>query len=144
MITLGISIVSGYIGGWICSCECFAPPHALFRDDDHFHEALENYPPEYFTNCDEAGEYAVEGLKTWRAALGALTKDEKNAGKSHEDVFTTAVWNEHAAAQQESLDKQELLSLINACIDANKEGLHEAMNLPEGAGFNKLFSHLDG
>jgi hypothetical protein len=42
-VTLGIAILSGIIGGSIASCSLFNPPHALFRDDEHFEEVLKRY-----------------------------------------------------------------------------------------------------
>jgi len=49
---------SGAIGGFICSRSIFQPPHALFRDDDHFFEMRDKYPKSYIKGCDENYEAA--------------------------------------------------------------------------------------
>lgn len=53
LITLVISLLSGAIGGWICSLPVFSPVHSLFRDDDHFHDVLHKYPKSYLEGTDE-------------------------------------------------------------------------------------------
>jgi len=53
IVTLVISMSSGAIGGFICSRAIFKPPHALFRDDDHFFEMKDKYPKSYLKGCDE-------------------------------------------------------------------------------------------
>jgi len=67
------------------------------------------------------------------------------ADENPQEAITTKVWNEHAAAQQDSLDKSELLSFINNTIDATFEasGHGGAMHVYDGAVYNALFKHLD-
>eukprot|EP00668_Euglena_longa_P011350 GGOE01013746.1.p2 GENE.GGOE01013746.1~~GGOE01013746.1.p2 ORF type:complete len:461 (+),score=136.19 GGOE01013746.1:1881-3263(+) len=38
LVTLGIAIVGGLIGGYLCSLKLFHPVTFLHHDDDHFHE----------------------------------------------------------------------------------------------------------
>lgn len=58
LVTLLISIGSGYIGGLLCSVDLWNPVHALFRDDDNFHHVLQKYPSHYLEVSDEAVSYA--------------------------------------------------------------------------------------
>ena len=44
LVTLAIASAAGAIGGFICSFSIFQPAHALFRDEDHFCEVLEQQP----------------------------------------------------------------------------------------------------
>ena len=60
LITLANSIISGAIGGAICGTSVFSPPHALFRDDDHFYGVLNYYTKsflqegnQYFNNVQQ-------------------------------------------------------------------------------------------
>lgn len=62
LVTLAFAIVSGLAGGFMCSLEIWHPPHALFRDDDHFHHVLTKYPKHYLESSDEAIEYAKEAM----------------------------------------------------------------------------------
>jgi len=42
LVTLGASILSGYLGGFIA--KNFNQPEVLFKDDDHFHDVVSKYP----------------------------------------------------------------------------------------------------
>ena len=53
LVTLGLAIFSGVTGGFLASLEFFQPPHALFKDDDHFEEAVHCYPADYKEGGDE-------------------------------------------------------------------------------------------
>lgn len=54
ILTLTISCFAGLTGGFIAGLPCFQPPHALFRDDDHFFEMQDKYPKSYLRDCDES------------------------------------------------------------------------------------------
>jgi len=47
LITLGLAIFTGLIGGKIAGLELLNPPKVLFKDDDHFHDVADRYPEEY-------------------------------------------------------------------------------------------------
>jgi len=59
VMTIGVAIFAGATGGFICSLSCFNPPHALFKDDDHIHEAETRYPKKFFIDTDEKYAQAV-------------------------------------------------------------------------------------
>lgn len=52
-MTLTIAIMSGLIGGYICSLNIFSPVHALFRDDDNVFDAVLCYPKSFLVDGDE-------------------------------------------------------------------------------------------
>jgi len=47
LVTLGASILSGWIGGLIVKRQVFNPPQILFKDDDHVHDVVSRYPESY-------------------------------------------------------------------------------------------------
>ena len=69
VVTLAISMSSGAIGGFICSLAIFQPPHALFRDDDHFFEMKDKYPKSYLKGCDENYDEARAGFEKIKSML---------------------------------------------------------------------------
>ena len=58
-MTVGIAITSGAIGGYLCSLSFWNPVHALFKDDDHIHEAESKYPKKFFLDTDEKYAQAI-------------------------------------------------------------------------------------
>jgi len=70
-------MASGAIGGLICNCGCFQPPHALFRDDDHFIDMQEKYPKSYLKGCDENYDIARMGFEKIKAILTKKRKEMK-------------------------------------------------------------------
>lgn len=44
LVTLGISIISGYFVGLIVKRNIFNPPTVMFKDDDHYHDVASRYP----------------------------------------------------------------------------------------------------
>jgi hypothetical protein len=53
LTTLGISIISGALTGYLASFEFWRPALVLFKDDDHIDEVLEKYPASFKTGDDE-------------------------------------------------------------------------------------------
>ena len=64
-----ISCFAGATGGFIAGLPCFQPPHALFRDDDHFYEMQDKYPKSYLKNCDESYAAAKAGFDQIKTIL---------------------------------------------------------------------------
>jgi len=58
--TLVIALLAGVTGGWMCSLSIWQPPHALFKDDDHFYHVVQHYPAEWL---------AEEGDETYEASF---------------------------------------------------------------------------
>lgn len=80
-VTLGIAILSGIIGGSIASCSLFNPPHALFRDDEHFEEVLKRYSLSYLEGNDERLTEALNVFKLVRKHI--IAKDLIDHEKAH-------------------------------------------------------------
>lgn len=47
LCTLGMSIGTGLLGGFICRLPIFTQPDILFKDEDHVHDVVSRYPQEY-------------------------------------------------------------------------------------------------
>lgn len=62
-VTFGIAVLSGIIGGSIASCRLFNPPHALYRDDEHFEDVLKRYSLSYLEGNDERLTEALNVFK---------------------------------------------------------------------------------
>jgi hypothetical protein len=60
LVTLGISVLTGYFGGLIVKRNIFNPPEILFKDDEHFHEVTSRYPTSYHNIGDGPGEEEQE------------------------------------------------------------------------------------
>jgi hypothetical protein len=77
-VTLGIAIASGIVGGWIASWKIFSPPHALFRDDEHFEEVFKRYNLSYFEGNDERLTEALNLINLVRKHIIAKDSDDHN------------------------------------------------------------------
>jgi len=87
LVTLGIAILSGIIGGWIASCKIFSPPHTLFRDDNHFEEVLKRYSLSYLEGNDERLAEALNVFKIVRKHI--IAKEAVDHDKPHlEDLIS--------------------------------------------------------
>lgn len=86
LVTLGIAITSGIVGGWIASWKIFSPPHALFRDDEHFEEVFKRYNLSYLEGNDERLTEALNVFKIIRKHI--IAKDLIDHDKPHlEDLI---------------------------------------------------------
>lgn len=92
--TLAISITAGLTGGWICSLSIWQPPHALFRDDDHFHEMADKYPKSYLVGGDETYEAAKATFDQIRGVL--VQKRAEMAGDADRaiDELVNEIWED--------------------------------------------------
>ena len=129
LVTLGISIISGIIGGWIASQSIFSPPHALFRDDDHFEEVLKRYNIRNLKGNDERLSEALKIFKLVRKHISA--KDSLNHDKEHLDELVNQAWLEQNEEEYEILDKKRTKNIINKIIydiDSSQELTDEAFD----------------
>jgi hypothetical protein len=102
LVTLVISILSGIIGGWIASWNIFSPPHALYRDDDHFEEVLKRYNIKNLEGNDERLSEALKIFKLVRKYIS--TKDSLDHDKEHLDELVNQAWLEQNEKEDEILD----------------------------------------
>ena len=91
LVTLGIAILSGIIGGSICSWSIFSPPHALFRDDDHFEEVLKRYNIKDLEGNDERLSEALSIFKLVKKHINA--KDSIDHDKDHLEELINQAWS---------------------------------------------------
>ena len=63
LTTLIVAILAGATGGWMCSLSIWQPPHALFKDDDHFVHATHHYDADWL---------AEEGDETYEASFDSI------------------------------------------------------------------------
>ena len=92
LVTLGISITSGLVGGWIASWTIFNPPHVLFRDDEHFEEVFKRYKLSYFEGNDERLAEALNVLKLIRKHI--ISKESVDHDKPHLEDLISQAWQE--------------------------------------------------
>lgn len=92
--TLTIAIFAGLTGGWMCSLSIWQPPHALFRDDDHFHEMAHKYPKSYLVGGDETYEAAKATFDQIRGLL--IKKRAEMAGDADRaiDELVNEIWED--------------------------------------------------
>ena len=102
LVTLVISILSAIIGGWIASWSIFSPPHALYRDDDHFEEVLKRYNIKNLEGNDERLSEALKIFKLVRKYIS--TKDSLDHDKEHLDELVNQAWLEQNEKEDEILD----------------------------------------
>ena len=148
MCTLALSIVGGLSGGFLVKYGCAQKVSALFRDDDHFHEVLHDYPASFLQGCDETIRYGKEAL--YRLQDGIVNILPENEAKSpHIRWLVDNVWFKYAPVNQNKLSKTEVLKFINTFLDDNGDNIEDdpylpsANNLLEGAVFDALFRRLD-
>lgn len=109
---MAISIISGLTGGLMASLDCWKPVHALFRDDDHFHDCLQMYPQDYLELSDEAVEYAKEALYEIQDILAAIIPEKCISHDDKLDWMTTYIYEVHVSHDKE-LHKSDLLNFFN-------------------------------
>ena len=116
IITLAISICAGLSGGWLCSLSTMQPPHALFRDDDHFHEMVHKYPKSYLLGGDETYEAAKatfdqisKVLKQKRAELGG-------DADSAIDQLVNEIWNDRHINKDMAMNREETQAFMEVYI----------------------------
>ena len=142
---MALSIVGGLSGGFLVKYGCAQRVSALFRDDDHFREALHDYPAAFFQGCDEATRYGKEALyRVQEAIVNILPENE--AKSPHIRWLVENVWWKYAPPNQNKLSKPEVLAFINTFLaktdeDAFEDDPHDPRphHLPEGAVFDRLF-----
>lgn len=96
LCTLCLSILSGVVGGTVCGFDMWCPVHALFREDDHFTQALQKYPKEYLENTDEAIEYGKQALYDIRDILKRIIPADSTSEGEKMAWMEGNVWEVHA------------------------------------------------
>lgn len=99
---------SGAIGGFICSRSIFQPPHALFRDDDHFFEMRDKYPKSYIKGCDENYEAARASFEKIKDML----TQKRNQMKGNQEVaieeLVTEIWTGRGLEMSQTMNEKQV------------------------------------
>ena len=94
LVTLGIALLAGISGGFVCSLSIWQPVHALYRDDDHFFDVVLKYPAEYLVGGDEVYDEARASLKDIQDALTVRRKLMEGHAEEVIDKMVNDIWDE--------------------------------------------------
>lgn len=126
LISLGISLVSGAVGGHIASQNFLDPVHSLFRDDDHMLGAIIAYPKSFLVGGDEAFEEVDRLIRKIQDHLNEKKDDDAayNVIDMLEGVWTRSC-GDKGYVRRGSNDANkyltELCTLVNCTGGMNKE-----------------------
>lgn len=101
-----ISCFAGLTGGFIAGLPIFQPPHALFRDDDHFYEMQEKYPKSYLKNCDESYAAAKAGYDQIKQIMKQKTEEMPGDPDQVIEVLVQDIWAEMGLNEDQDLNKR--------------------------------------
>lgn len=104
--TLAISILAGLTGGWMCSLSIWQPPHALFRDDDHFHDMAHKYPPSYLIGGDETYEAAKATFGQIKDVLIQKRREISGDADKAVEELVNEIWEDRGMDPDSQLDKK--------------------------------------
>lgn len=131
-------MTSGATGGWICSLSIFQPPHALFRDDDHFFEMKDKYPKSYLKGCDENYEDAREGFNKIKEILTQKRSEMKGNQEQAIEELVTEIWKSRGVRIDDSMNERQVQGFF---MDYIKQ-FDGSIELNDQA-FDQIFKILD-
>jgi hypothetical protein len=136
--TLAIAILSGLTGGWMCSLSIWQPPHALFRDDDHFHDMAHKYPASYLVGGDETYEAAKATFDQIKGVLIQKRKEISGDADKAVEELVNEIWEDRGIDPDAALDKKQTQDFLTEYI----QQLDKSVTISQDA-FEQIFKLLD-